>query len=394
MRLLFISNLFPDTAEPYRGLDNVTVLHALREHHGWNIRVIAPRPWLPGIQRRPACQPRPQDTLFEPLYLPVPYLPKIGGVANHRLMAAALRCPLHALRSAFPWDSLLTSWLFPDACAASQAIAPWPFTHRVLLAQGSDVHAYLRSPLRRRAILRALAEAPACITRSRSLATQLAAAGADPTRLHPIVNGIDTSIFNAHGPLPEAPPPSLPAQAPVLLFVGNLLPVKDPSFLLNAFAQLPACPSHEPPHLVLAGKGPLRQELDAQAARLGIAHRVHFLGPQTAPQVASWMRRASLLAMTSRNEGLPNVILEAQACGLPVVATSVGGIAEVIDAPWKGRLTPPADLTAWITAAAEMLAAPTDRTRIATLGATRTWQAAANAYHALLTPSPPASQSP
>ena len=159
---------------------------------------------------------------------------------------------------------------------------------------------------------------------------------------------------------------------------------KDPEFLLKAFAALSGRVSGPAPHLVLAGKGPLGEPLEALASTLGIRDRTHFLGPQTAPQIAAWMRRASLLVMTSRNEGLPNVILESQACGLPAVATDVGGIHEVIDAPWKGRLTPLDDMPAWIEAVLEMLSNLPSRASLAEVGMARTWPATALAYEQVL----------
>lgn len=380
-RLLFISNLFPDESEPYRGLDNVTALHALRER-GWDIRVLAPRPWFPLLKAARQSMPRAQDAPFQPRYVPALYLPKTGGVANHHLMAAALRRGLRDVLTDFEPDVTLASWLYPDGWAAWQAMRERAGHPVVLLAQGSDVHRYLKSPPRRRAILDALAATQGCICRSKSLAGMLAEAGADARKLHPVYNGIDTAVFNPSGWLPESS--SVPAEAPVLLFVGNLLPVKDPEFLVKAFAGLQGRVAGSQPHLVLAGKGPMRESLEALAGRLGIRERTHFLGPQSAPQIAAWMRRSSLLVMTSRNEGLPNVILESQACGLPAVATDVGGIHEVVDEPWKGRLTPPGDLRSWIDAVLAMLQNPPSSDSLAEIGSARTWQATALAYEQVL----------
>lgn len=373
-RLLFISNLFPDQVEPYRGLDNATVLHALRDR-GWVVRVLAPRPWFPLLKPFKVFTPRGVDAPLQPQYVPYLYLPKIGSVANHRLLASALR---RHPPVGFTPDALLASWLFPDGWAA------WRSTHlpTVLLAQGSDVHVYLKSLRRRKAILEALNGTQACICRSQSLSVMLAAAGAETAKLVPLHNGIDTKIFSHEGSLPDKA--DVPTDAPVLLFVGNLLPVKNPEFLLRAFAKLSNEWIHPAPHLVIAGKGAMREALESLAAKLGIPERIHFLGPQTAPEIAAWMRRAQLLVMTSVNEGLPNVILEAQACGLQVVATDVGGIHEVVDQDWKGRLTAHGDMRAWINAVAEMLQKPSMRAQIAEIGNGRTWASVALAYEQVI----------
>jgi glycosyltransferase involved in cell wall biosynthesis len=134
----------------------------------------------------------------------------------------------------------------------------------------------------------------------------------------------------------------------------------------------------------MIGKGPLEPTVDEQIRAAGLQHQIQRTGPLLADGVARWMRAADLLCMTSRNEGLPNVILEAQACGLPVLSTAVGGLHEVVDEPWKGTLTPLNDLPAWETAARHLIENPLDRERIAALGSTRTWDATAAAYQRVI----------
>ena len=365
-RLLFISNLFPDAAEPYRGLDNVTILHLLRET--FDIRVVALRPSLKAwLGKAPAWQPREQDVPLQPVFVPVRYVPKAGGLFNHKLVLAALKQALPAVRQTFDWNVVLASWLFPDGWAAIQAVTK----PCVLIAQGSDVHRYLGSAPRRQAILEAVKNSHGVITRSRSLATLLAKAGAEAGKLHPVHNGTDVSLFKPAEPAPQA--------GKTVLFVGNLLPVKNPDLLLRAFAQFSGSP-----RLVIAGKGPLRPKLEELAASLGIADRVQFLGPQLAPQIAEQMRQADVLCMSSLNEGLPNVVIEAMASGLPVVATDVGGIHEVIEAPWKGTLVPTGNTAALTTALNEALSHPLDRQRIAAYGQGLSWQRTAQAYETIL----------
>ncbi|MCB1212082.1 MAG: glycosyltransferase, partial [Verrucomicrobiales bacterium] len=365
-KLLFVSNLFPDAKEPYRGLDNVTVLHELRRW--FEVRVISPRPWLPVLQCKPSLQPRAADEVFAPEYLATPYLPKVGGAANHVLMARALRAPLQKLRSDFEWDVVMSSWLFPDTSAVAMALGE-NSEPLVAIAQGSDVHRYLRSPLRRRAILSGLARSSACITRSNSLAIMLGEAGVAASKLVPIHNGINRDHFSLSAAHP------VPQDERVLLFVGNLLPVKDPLFLVQCFAELAKRRPQDRLRLVVVGKGPLEHAVRAEADRLGVGPQVSLTGPLDAADVGGWMRSAELLCMTSRNEGLPNVVLEAQACGLPVVATNVGGILECVDADWKGALVPLGDAGAWIAAVERFLDVPADRQRIANIGAARHWAA-------------------
>jgi glycosyltransferase involved in cell wall biosynthesis len=96
------------------------------------------------------------------------------------------------------------------------------------------------------------------------------------------------------------------------------------------------------------------------------------------------MNAADLLAIPSKNEGVPNVLLEAFASGLPVVASRVGGIPEILDQEFLGRMVPPDDLTAFVAALDQQLAAPRDTAAIRRHAERFSWDAAASAYREIL----------
>ena len=377
MRLLFVSNLFPDRSAPYFGLDNATVLHWLREHHGWDVRVICPRPSLsPGrfLKRDGGWMPREMDAPFEPRFVPAPYVPKFGSLANHTLMAAATRMRIQALRREFPFDVLLASWLFPDGCAAAR-IAKEVGVPCVLITQGSDTHQYLAMPRRRRHILRAIEQSAAVITRSADLGKRLAAAGAEPSKLHTIYNGVDTTVFRRRDQADARQQLDLPANARVFLFVGNFLAVKNPQLLVRAFGKYRETSGDTASLLLMAGKGPLQDEVRALAGSLGLHDHIRLTGPLNSEQIARHMAASDLLCLSSRNEGLPNVILEALACGLPVLSTNVGGISEMVTCA-RGTLVPEGDETAFAKAFSESR----QRGRLADDGSDFSWDGAASAY--------------
>jgi glycosyltransferase involved in cell wall biosynthesis len=126
---------------------------------------------------------------------------------------------------------------------------------------------------------------------------------------------------------------------PVVLAVGRLAAVKDYTTLLHAFAMLRR---HRPVRLIIYGEGPLRTDLERLRERLGLPDCVALPGFTANPYAA--MRRAAVLTLSSRYEGLPNVLIEALACGCPVVATDCpSGPAEILDHGRFGRLVKPGD---------------------------------------------------
>lgn len=156
-----------------------------------------------------------------------------------------------------------------------------------------------------------------------------------------IYNGIDLDRFKPHSERREAQRRSLKLlkHDVVCATVGRLVPVKGQADLLKAFAQ---ASQQEPDlRLLMIGDGELRSELEAFARDAGVAHRVHFLGWRE--DVADLLDAADVFVLSSLNEGLGLVLLEAMAKGLPIIATSVGGVPEVIGDDETGVLVPPSD---------------------------------------------------
>lgn len=132
-----------------------------------------------------------------------------------------------------------------------------------------------------------------------------------------------------------------------LLFVGRLSPEKGLDTLLQAMSSPSVPPSL---CLMVAGDGPCREAWQNTARSLGIEHRVSWLGMRR--DVPDLLRRADALVLPSRREGMPLVIVEALACGVPTIASRVGGIPEVVSEGRNGWLLPPDDPLAWATALA------------------------------------------
>ena len=168
--------------------------------------------------------------------------------------------------------------------------------------------------------------------------------GIAPEKVRTILNGVDTSRFSPVGPRPAGP----------AVVVARLSPEKNVEGLLRAAALVAR--EHPEFRLQVAGDGPCRGALEALAAEIGVADRVAFLGE--VGDVPGLLAEAGLFALSSLTEGIPVTVLEAMARGLPVVATRVGGVPEVVVEGETGLLVAPGDPAALAEALARLLRDP------------------------------------
>ena len=157
-----------------------------------------------------------------------------------------------------------------------------------------------------------------------------------PQKIMTIPNGVDPAEI-PQNPVDIRAELKLPANCPLVVTVGRLTRQKGLSFLIEAAGRiLKACADAQ---FLIIGKGEMERALKRQAERLGIAANVHFLGWRQ----DAWgiVAGADLFVLPSLWEGMPNVLLEAMAAGVPVVATQVAGSSEIIDSQKCGVLVPP-----------------------------------------------------
>lgn len=378
MRLLFLTQTYPrfegDTSGPFirdlarglvRGGDRVTVLapHAEgmpieRIDDGVRLRTFryAPERWeVLGYGR---SLEKDETIRVAPLLVTPPYL-----AAAWRALARELR---RGGAEAAPYDLIHAHWVVPNGLAA------WPLARRVPLAvglHGSDVFLAER-PAVRALVRRVLARTRLLTGCSPELVERVAALGSGSgngdgfpeERSRVIPYGVDVDRFS--------PDPGrrglwrdrlgIPADAPLLLTVGRMATKKGFHVLVEVLPEL--LERHPRAHVVLAGGGDREDELRRRAAEMGPAgERIHFPGRVLRDTLPDLYRAADVFVLPAVHDdkgnvdGLPNVILEAMATGLPVVASGISGIPLAVEPEQTGLLVPEKDRPALLEALDRLL---------------------------------------
>lgn len=358
MRVLAITNLYPNPQQPHRAPYNRHQFRMLNELHP--LRVIAPIAWtdewaaqhrsLPAL---PAARRMQYDglTVDYPRYW---FTPKVLRRFYSSFYLASIRSTFERVLTEFQPDIIFAPWAYPDGDAAVQ-IARRAGLPVVVQVHGSDIRELDRYSARVQGTMAAVRNADGVIAVSQDLAERVVGLGAAPHRVRVVIDGVDKRVFCPGSKAEAQRRLNLNSDQRHLLFVGNLVPVKGIDVLLEACRQLPA--NIGPWQLHVVGAGPLEQTLRGQAQSAGISDRVCFHGSIAHADLPDWFRAADLFVLASRSEGVPNVLLEAAACGLPFVASRVGGIPEIANLG-ASRLVPPEQPAALAAAIADMLHDP------------------------------------
>lgn len=345
-RILIVTNLYPNSREPVRGLYIKQLVDRIRSTY--EVRVVSPVPWAPAwfAERwRPEVALPREETIdgvhiYHPRYLAIP---KVFRFSHGFTFGAAVRKALNSIRPEYEFELISVHWLFPDAFGtvlAARAMKVPVVAH----ALGCDVNDYLRYPLRRRMIYWALAKATAVVAKSEEMADKIIGLGIDKRKVEAIHNGVDRSLFHRRDQAEQRLALHLPAQAKIVLFIGNLSPEKGITYLLQAVSQLRR--SGTELILCMIGEGPLRGDIEKEVRFLGIEDRTLFLGRVRHDRIPYFLNAADALCLPSLREGCPNVVLEALSSGTAVVASAVGAIPEMMARTRIGFVAEPGDVPA------------------------------------------------
>lgn len=339
MKILTFTTLFPNAAKPHHGIFTETTLRHQLATGDVQAKVVAPVPWFPFTHGRfgeygivaqaPKVETRIGVEVFHPRYAVVP---KMGMYATPLTLACAARGTIAGLLDrGHDFDVIDAHYFYPDGVAAAM-LGKYFNKPIVISALGTDINLIPTYPLARRMIRWAGTRAQAMITVCEALRTEMIRFGMDGSRITTLRNGVDLELFR-------------PGERAVLrktfgmdrftlLSVGHLDPRKGHAHVIAALPALPdVC-------LMIAGSGPDLNRLQGLAAGIGVSDRVTFLGAMPQDRLRDYYGAADALVLASSREGWANVLLEAMACGTPVVASDVWGTPEVVRDPAAGVLMP------------------------------------------------------
>lgn len=336
IRILTFTTLYPNAAQPNHGIFVENRLRHLAASDRVAARVLAPVPWFPSRHRIfgsygryadvPAEEIRHDLAIAHPRYLVVP---KFGmSLTPVSLFAAALPAA-RRLAAVQDFDLIDAHYAYPDGVAAvmlGRALGK-PV---VITARGTDVNLIPRHLVARRMIRWAAARAAAMITVADALKASLVKLGVPADHVTTLRNGVDLTLFRPRNR--TAARRAYEFEGKILLSVGHLIERKGHHHVIAALRRLPAFT------LAIAGEGPERSALEALAQQLDVAARVRFLGALPHDALPSLYSAADALVLASSREGWPNVLLEAMACGTPVVASNAWGNPEIVADPAAGVL--------------------------------------------------------
>ena len=336
-RLLLYSSLYPNSIQRRHGIFVETRLRHLIESGDVEAKVVAPVPWFPFTGKNfgqyaeyakvPKQESRHNINIFHPKY---PVLPKIGmNLSPISMAAASMPIISQLIRQGRDFDIIDAHYFYPDGVAAAFIAMKLgkPF---VITARGTDINLISRYRIPGKMILRAAENAQKIIAVSSALKDRLSEIGVNPEKVVVLRNGVDPNLFMPSDREEERR--NLGVSGPLLVSVGNLVESKGHDLVIEALANL------EGMTLIVIGEGPERKALEDLATRLGVSDRVRFMGNLPQGELCNYYTAADALILASSREGWPNVLLEAMACGTPVVATDVGGTKEAVCSPEAGLL--------------------------------------------------------
>ena len=343
MKVLEVCQEFPNRYYPQLGTFIKQSIDSIA-NQGVDVTVISPKPFVLPFSSFPYHNffklPRIEHTekydLHYPRYIyavPKKYFYPITGISYSLFVSK------YAVKNIKPIPALIHAhFSYPDGYGMMKLAKRWNIP-LVISALGTiERKVAYEGSYTSKQIIEAMSFADRILSVSEDLKLHRVNLGIDKNKVHVVPNGVDIGKFKPAGKAHARSILNLPRDKNIVLFVGALRKIKGVDYLIEAAHSF----VDKDTYLFMVGRDDgLKKNLEKRAHELKIANYIKFTGPVNHEDIPLWISASDILVLPSLSEGRPNVILEALACEVPVVATDVGGIPELMVDGETGYLVPP-----------------------------------------------------
>jgi len=342
MNVLALSYLFPNHKQPSHGIFIYNRLKAVSKYH--NIKVVAPVPWFP-LSRYFSKYKELGD---------VPYFETCDGLNVHRprffiipryfkwldpifyLFCSA--CTILSINKKCKFDIVDVHWAYPDILAG-YCFAKLFHKPLIVTLRGKEVICYGEKSVRKKIIDFLLRRADRVVCLSKELSEIACNIGVCPQKINIISNGVDVDMFKYIDQTVSRKRLNLPLDKKIILSVGYLIERKGFHKIIGVLPDLLKKYPDIQLYIVgsLGAEGDFQEKLIQMIEELSLKNNVFLVGKKLNEELFEWYNAADVFCLATSGEGSPNVVLEALACGCPVIASSVGGIPEIICKDFLGN---------------------------------------------------------
>lgn len=353
MDVIVLSHMYPKSYSPYGGIFVHEQVAAIKKHlSNGSVTVISPVPWSPRclwIRKKWRVYGQAEEKKQEegimvycPRYLVIPgrFFFPMQGI----FIFISIILLMKKLIKNKPNVILHTHTILPDGLAGIFVKKIFKLPH-ICTIHGSDINIRPHESKITFLLTRyALKRCDRIVTVSNKLKEKVQLIAGDLQNISVIYNGADGEKFR---PMPKDVVKrrlGIKGNSRIVIFIGNLLPIKGVGYLIRAFSDFLKQHKNDNFKLFLIGSGQEREKLVELTKRLDVEANVVFLGRKPHEEIPLWLNIADILVLPSSSEGFPTIIPEAFMCEIPVVASNVGGIPEIIIDGKTGILTKPGDI--------------------------------------------------
>lgn len=337
LRVLSVSSLYPTQSHPQYGVFVQRRLKALAEHV--DVSVLRPVPWFP-FYRPYSAGERSQQNGLQVADHRMFYLPKFMKHWDSDWLKRCVEPQIRLRKAAGEVDLIDAHFGFPTGVGCVNAARRLELPVFVTI-RGVEQEE-LREPAIRKRMVEGLNRATGCIAVSDVLKKEVVAAGVREENVKVIPNAVDSEAFGLASRDPAREHLGIPVDRSLIVCVGNLKRVKRHEVLIKAVQKTMS--EHSSVHLAILGAtvsdNGYTTELMQLVRDLNLENVVTFAGEQSAEDVAKWLHAADVFSLATAREGCCNAVLEALACGRPVVTTPAGDNERYVDPPRNGLIVP------------------------------------------------------